>query len=88
MVLCRAVKIFEPKNFSVNDILCTSLDGSVSSRRSITGKDDGLHNISASREISKKSELSLLHATCLLVLIFIPTKFESNPLKNKGSISL
>ena len=33
-------------------------------------------------------ELSLLHVTHLLVLLFIPTKYESNPLKNNGNIQL
>ena len=49
----------------------------------------GLHKISASGEITywRKWELSLLPVTHLLVLLFIPTKYESNPLKNKGNIS-
>ena len=32
------------------------------------------------------NNLSLLHVKYLMVLLFIPTKYESNPLKNKGNI--
>ena len=32
--------------------------------------------------------MSLLHGKHLLVLLFIPTKYERNPLKNKGNIKL
>ena len=38
----------------------------------------GLHKISASREITtlrRYSELSVLHATCLVVFLLIPTKY-------------
>ena len=41
-------------------------------------KSYGLHKISASGEITTqqiKWELSLLYATCLLVLLFLPTKY-------------
>ena len=34
------------------------------------------------------SELSLLHGKHLLVVLFIPTKYKGNPLKNKGNILL
>ena len=37
---------------------------------------------------SQQKELSLLHVTHLLVLLFIPTKSESNPLRKKSNIQL
>ena len=37
---------------------------------------------------SQWKELFLLHVTHLLILLFIPTKYESNPLKKKGNIQL
>ena len=51
----------------------------------------GLHKISTSGEITTqriKWELSLLHATHPLVLLFIPTKIFSNYLKQYGSCGL
>ena len=53
------------------------MDGQCKTRKTPYCIMDGFLN-------NEESELSLLHVKHLLVLLFIPTKYGSNPLKNKG----
>ena len=44
------------------------------------------YDFSEDKYIMKNVRVAYWHMTRLLAVLFIPTKYESNPLKNKGSI--